>query len=153
MIHNRCCCKASTCCYRQLHLMLWFALMHPTTKQCNLSTSSTCTALLYHIISLSILAMVMKARAIWCRWFICSMNTNSSLVRCKCCGLSLQVTTHSRVLSRSEILEMTATLPVQTEVIFLHQFDAEIDFSNKIRYWKRLWICNTFVLIYTCIQL
>eukprot|EP00731_Ephydatia_muelleri_P002837 Em0001g2837a len=48
-------------------------------------------------------------------------------------GHLMQVTTHSRVLSRSEILEMTESFKVKTEIIFLHQFDTEIDFLNKIR--------------------
>lgn len=45
----------------------------------------------------------------------------------------MQVTTHSHVLSCNEALEITAPLQVHTEILFLHQFDAEIDFSHKIR--------------------
>ena len=43
------------------------------------------------------------------------------------------------MLSHDELLEATIPLGMHTEMIFLHQFDTEIDFSNKVRY-----ICNLF---------
>ena len=60
---------------------------------------------------------------------------------------ALQVTTHSRVLSHAELLEATKPLGMHTEMIFLHQFDTEIDFSNKVRY-----ICNYLTYYFPSVQ-
>ena len=45
----------------------------------------------------------------------------------------LQVTTHSHLLSSSDINDMSASLEIKGIYFSLHEFDTEVDFSNKIR--------------------
>ena len=50
---------------------------------------------------------------------------------------SIQVTTHSHLLSRDELDHVSGTLSLDQShihVFSLQEFDTELDFSNKVRY-------------------
>ena len=50
---------------------------------------------------------------------------------------SIQVTTHSHLLSRDELDHVSSTLSLDQShihVFSLQEFDTELDFSNKVRY-------------------
>ena len=44
----------------------------------------------------------------------------------------MQVTTHSHLLSRDELDQVEDTVSIKVASFFLHEFDTELDFSNKI---------------------
>lgn len=46
--------------------------------------------------------------------------------------MCLQVTTHSHLLSLDELDQVEKTIHMKIKSFFLHQFDTELDFSNKI---------------------
>ena len=51
------------------------------------------------------------------------------------------MTTHSHLLSQDELEDLKAKGLINSISFFLHQFDTELDFSNKIGY------SNTFLLV------
>ena len=46
----------------------------------------------------------------------------------------LQVTTHSHLLSQDEFQSLKSAVGVKIFSFFLHEFDTELDFTNKLRY-------------------
>ena len=53
-----------------------------------------------------------------------------------CCQIQqlLQVTTHSHLLSQDELQSLKDVIGVKIFSFFLHEFDTELDFTNKLRY-------------------
>jgi hypothetical protein len=54
--------------------------------------------------------------------------------------ISVQVTTHSHLLSHDELLGVENAVGITVSAFFLHEFDTELDFTNKIRYIWRFYI-------------
>ena len=48
--------------------------------------------------------------------------------------VSLQVTTHCRLMTREELTKVTGAVGMDFAHFDLHEFDSELDFSNKIGY-------------------
>ena len=73
-----------------------------------------------------------------CLVFLFSLqNDNDTLCVIPKFTASIQVMTHSHLLSRDELDHVSDTLPLDQSHIHafsLQEFDTELDFSNKVRY-------------------
>ena len=69
-----------------------------------------------------------------CVWF--SLQNDTLFVIPPFTSPTIQVTTHSHLLSRDELDHVSNTLPLDQSHIHafsLQEFDTELDFSNKVR--------------------